>query len=111
MADMGRASSKQEQLAHLYRKQGGKCHICGCEAILDYNGGKANSGRSAVRFRIGSSFGKPGRVRRRVMACRKCAQERSDQIQASQSIEELRARSGRQQEEFYTLASAERTDR
>lgn len=102
-----RETPRRKQLAYLFRKQNGKCHICGCDAILDYNGGRVNSERSAVRFRLGSSFGRPGRVRPRVMACRKCAQERSDQIQMSQPIEETRERSRRHPEEFYYLIACD----
>ena len=94
---------RKGQLAYLFRKQHGKCHICGEPAVLDYNGGKASSEMSAVRFRLGSSFGKKGRVRPRVMAHQKCAQERSDQIQAEQPIEELWFRSRSSPTEFYEI--------
>lgn len=94
---------RQEQLGHLFRRQDGKCHICGEPAILDGR----NKGLSAVRFRTGSSYGAPGRVRPRVMAHRKCAQERSDQITQSQPIDETRLRSGRHPTEFYEAANTE----
>jgi hypothetical protein len=94
---------RQAQLAHLFRQQDGKCHVCGETARLD----GANDGLSAVRFRTGSSFGTPGRVRPRVMAHRKCAQERSDQIQMSQDVDDLRHRSGRHPTEFYTATSTD----
>lgn len=99
------------QLAYLFRKQGGKCHICGEPAVLDYEGGKAGRPMSAVRFRLGSSFGSPGRVRKRVMAHRGCAQERSDQIQASQLIDETRARAQRFPTEFYSIPGEQDADR
>jgi hypothetical protein len=86
-------NKRREQLAYLFRKQNGKCHICGQDAVLDGNGGKV-IGDSAVRFRLGSSFGAKGRRRPRVMVHRKCAQTRSDEIQASQPIEDLWVRSG-----------------
>lgn len=94
------------QLERLYNKQGGRCHICNCETVLEGRpcGGKLNP-RMAVRFRLGSSFGAKGRVRRRVMTCQKCAQERSDQIQDSQPIEELWRRSGREATEFWTAST------
>jgi hypothetical protein len=97
-------TDRREQLAYLFNKQNGKCHICGEDAILDYQGGEAGHPKSAVRFRIGSKFGAPGRVRCRVMAHRKCAQERSDQIQESIPVEERWLRSGRQPTEFYEAA-------
>lgn len=93
--------TRPNQLRYLFRKQGGKCHICGEPAVLDGNGGKVADGLSAVRFRLGSSYGKPGRIRKRVMAHRKCAQERSDQITASVPVEELWARSKSFPTEFY----------
>jgi hypothetical protein len=99
---MGR-DGRQEQLAYLFAKQDGLCHICGEPAVLDYEGGKAGHPLSAVRFRLGSSYGTPGRRRRRVMAHRKCAQERSDAIQDSIPVEERRARSLAWPTEFYAL--------
>lgn len=60
---------------------------------------------AAVRFRLGSSFGTPGRVRPRVMAHRKCVQERSDQIQASQPVEDMWIRSRRLPSEFYSISA------
>lgn len=98
-----RDSNRQGQLRHLFKKQGGRCYICGEPAVLDFEGGKAGRPMSAVRFRIGSSFGAKGRVRPRVMAHRKCAQERSDQILASQPVEDLWRRSGREPTEFYSI--------
>lgn len=98
-----RREERRSQLAHLFEKQQGKCFICGQPAVLDYQGGKRGRGESAVRFRIGSKFGKPGRVRPKVMAHRRCAQDRSDQIQMSQPIEETRARSGRWPTESYEI--------
>lgn len=100
---MRRIENRREHLAFLFKQQHGKCRICGKDAILDGNGGDAESDLSAVRFRLGSSFGAKGRVRPRVMAHRKCAQERSDQIQASQPIEELWIRSGREVETLYEV--------
>lgn len=85
------AEQRFRHLTRLFNFQGGKCAICQQPARLD---GK-NDPMSAVRFRIGSSYGAPGRVRPRVMVHRKCAQERSDQITMSQPIEELRRRAGR----------------
>lgn len=98
-----RPESRRDHLCFLFKRQNGKCHICGCDAVLDGDGGKANSQRSAVRFRLGSSFGAKGRVRPRVMACRKCAQERSDQIQESQPIEYRWLKSGRAPSVFYEV--------
>jgi hypothetical protein len=92
----GTRGPRKEQLEFLFRKQQGKCHICGEPAVLDFQGGHAGRHLSAVRFRIGSSFGEKGRCRPRVMAHRSCAQSRSDQIQASQPIEELWIKSRRQ---------------
>lgn len=93
---------KQRQLARLYREYGGRCSICNEPVILcaAQRGGRENP-RMAVRFRKGSSYGKPGRVRLRVLACRQCAQERSDQITGSMPVEELHLRSGRYPTEFY----------
>lgn len=102
-----RARARQEQLASLYTRQEGKCLFCNCVVVLDGNGGKSSSDRSAVRFRLGSSFGAKGRVRRRVMTCRKCSQERSDEIVASQPVEELWMRSRRFPTEFYSLPGKE----
>lgn len=96
---------KRNHLARLFQQQDGKCHICGQMAVLDYEGGKAGRPMSAVRFRLGSAFGAPGRVRKRVMVHRKCSQDRSAQIVESQPIEEIRMRSGRIQTEFYSLTS------
>lgn len=102
---MGRGG-RQDQLMYLFRKQSGLCFICHLPAILDGCGGDSRSERSAVRFRLGSSFGAKGRVRYRVMTCRKCAQERSDQIQMSQPIDDTRRRSGRFPTEFYSIVDA-----
>lgn len=88
---------REAQLAFLFRAQEGKCHVCGEVAILD----GAHKPLSAVRFRTGSSYGAPGRRRPRVMAHRKCAQERSDQITQSQDVDDLRHRAGRHPTEFY----------
>lgn len=93
---------RKAQLAHIFHAQKSKCHICGEPALLDH----AAHPMSAVRFRTGSSYGEPGRRRPRVMAHKKCAQERSDQITQSQLIEDLRYRSGRQQTEFYGIPDA-----
>lgn len=95
-------AKRQRQLARLYRESGGLCAICKEPTILcsEPRGGRA-SPRMAVRFRTGSSYGKPGRTRLRILACRQCAQERSDQITLSQPVEELHRRSGRYPTEFY----------
>lgn len=92
---------RRGHLAAMFARQGGKCHICGEPAILDYEGGKASRHLSAVRFRIKSGFGEKGRPRPRVMAHLKCAQERSDQIQDSIPVEERWTRSQRFPTEFY----------
>lgn len=92
---------RAKQLAHLFQKQNGKCHICGELATME-----AGRSDSAIRFRLGSGYGRKGRVRRRVMVHRHCAQERSDQIQDSVLVEERRARSGRHQSETWELAVA-----
>lgn len=92
---------RRSQLQHLHAKQLGKCFICKCDTVLEpTNGGKLKP-NAAVRFRLGSSFGSPGRVRPRVMTCRKCAQERSDEIQQSQPLEDLWLRSGREPTELW----------
>lgn len=88
---------RQKQLRYLFERQKGKCHVCGELAVLGSEGDDA-----AVRFRTGSRFGKPERIRPRVMAHKRCAQERSDQIQASQPVEESRARSRRYPTEFWS---------
>lgn len=96
---------RQRQLNHLFRLQGGKCFICGDPANLDGGGGngRPETNMSAVRFRLGSSFGLKGRVRRRVMAHRKCAQARSDEIQQSVPLEELWRRSGQKEIEVFSI--------
>jgi hypothetical protein len=93
---------RMAQLAHLFHEQKSKCHVCGKPAVLDH----AGHPMSAVRFRTGSSYGEPGRRRPRVMAHKKCAQERSDQITQSQLIDDLRHRAGRHQTEFYEIPDA-----
>lgn len=90
-------------LQNLFDHQKGCCFICGKPAVLDFESGKAGQPESAVRFRLGSSYGKKGRVRKRVMAHRKCAQERSDQITTSLPIEEQWHRSHRHPSEFYQI--------
>lgn len=94
---------RQASLLKLFRRQDGKCAICGEPAVLDGNGGKASAELSACRFRTGSSYGAKGRRRPRVMAHRKCAQERSDQITISQPIDETRSRAGRFPSETYEI--------
>lgn len=93
---------RQRRLIRLYADQRGKCHICGLKAILDGQGGKAGHPDSAVCFREKSGFGEKGRVRHRVMAHRKCAQARSDEIQESIPIEERWLRSGRSPTVLYS---------
>ena len=100
---------RHDQLRFLFSRQNGKCFICGEKANLDFSGGTADRALSAVRFRLGSRYGTPGRVRRRVMAHRKCADQRSRQIEMSQTVEELQWRSGRFQTETYAMV--ESTDR
>lgn len=99
---------RHKQLAYLYRKHAGKCAICGCETVivLGTKGGPLNP-KMAVRFRTGSSYGEPGRRRKRVLACQECAQARSDQITASLPVEELWDRSGRHPEVFYSAVRAD----
>lgn len=98
---------RRDQLACLFNRQGGKCAICGEPAVLDGNGGSAGYPDSAVRFRTRSKFGKPGRVRPRVMAHRKCAQARSAEIEVSLGLDELHARSQRHPTEFYSARGSE----
>lgn len=94
---------RRPQLAYLFQKQGGRCFICGEQAVLDFNGDKAGHPLSAVRFRRGSKYGKPGRFRPRVMAHRKCADQRSREIELSISIEERHARAGHGGEDQYVF--------
>ena len=101
---MIRRPDKRSQLTYLFHKQHGKCAICNEPAVLDYDGGKAGNPLSAVRFRVGSSFGNPGRTRPRVMAHRKCSQERSAQIEASVPIEELQWRARRHTVEVFSIS-------
>lgn len=100
-----RREDRNRQLNYLFRHQGGKCFICGEPANLDGGGGsgRPEENLSAVRFRLGSSFGAKGRVRPRVMAHRKCAQERSGEIQQSVPIEELWHRSGQKEIEVFSI--------
>jgi hypothetical protein len=87
---MGKSGeTKYRQLLRLIDFQQGKCAVCGRPASID------DQTNPPVRFRIGSSYGAPGRVRPRVMAHHKCALERSSEITASQPLDELRRRSGR----------------
>lgn len=102
IAGFEKFGERQKKLVRLYAKQRGKCHICGAKAILDGKGGQAGCKESAVTFRLGSSFGKKGRQRFRVMVHRKCAQARSDEIQDSIPVEERWLRSGRAPSEFYS---------
>lgn len=101
-----RRGKRQGQLSYLFHQQNGLCHICSQPAVLDGNGGKAGSTQSAVRFRTGSSFGEKGRVRPRVMAHRGCAQKRSDEIQASQPIEDMWRRARNEPTEYYKIPEA-----
>lgn len=101
---------RQNQIEAMFRRQGGKCHVCGEPAVLDGAGGKTNSQESAVRFRLGSSFGAKGRVRPRVMAHRKCADQRSREIELSLPVEEAWLRSGREPQEYYQLPGQGTTD-
>lgn len=92
-AENGRASTgRQKQLLYLFTRQHGNCGICGKPAVLDGAGGATGSELSAVRFRTGSSYGKPGRTRPRVMAHRGCADKRSAEITESIDIDERRYR-------------------
>lgn len=86
------STDRQKQLLYLFNRQHGNCGICGKQAVLDGNGGATGSELSAVRFRTGSSYGKPGRTRPRVMAHRGCADKRSAEITESIDIDERRYR-------------------
>lgn len=99
------AERRQNHLAALFRKHRGRCAICGCcvEIMPPMKHGERPKPHRAVRFRKGSGYGEPGRVRPRVLACWACAQNRSREITLSQPIEELRWRAGREQTEFYEL--------
>ena len=85
-----RRGSAKDQLEHLHRKQGGLCRVCGEAADLAV----ATGPEAPCRFRVRSSYGAKGRVRPKVMAHRKCAQKRSDEIQNSIDPEIRRERSG-----------------
>jgi hypothetical protein len=86
---------RHDHLQRLFDRQNGRCFICGELAVLDFNGGRVGKRGSAVRFRLGSSYGAKGRVRKRVMAHRGCADDRSRQITMSIAPEEAHYRSGR----------------
>lgn len=98
---------RRRQLTHLFNKQDGRCHVCGEPATLDGLGGQTNRPDSAVRFRTGSSFGAKGRSRPRVMAHRKCADQRAKEIELSVPIEELWMRSGSEPTTFYEAKKGE----
>lgn len=100
----GRPSTgRQKQLLYLFQRQKGRCAICNKPAILDGNGGATGSKESAVRFRTGSSYGKPGRTRPRVMAHRGCADARSAEITDSIDVDELRYRARAFPVETYSI--------
>lgn len=84
-----RRDGAKGQLAHLHRKHGGLCHICGQPVDLAATGPEA-----ANRFRVGSSFGRKGRVRPRVLVHRKCSDQRSNEIQNSIAVDARRDASG-----------------
>ena len=87
---MRRAADPRDQLRYLHGRQGGLCHVCRQPADLAVTDGP----EAPCRFRVRSSFGAKGRVRPKVMAHRRCAQERSNAIQNSISIEARRERCG-----------------
>lgn len=99
-------AQREKHLRHLFFEQEGKCKICGTAAYLEL---PKNNSLAAVRFRTGSSYGAPGRTRLRVMAHRKCAQERSDRITASQDVDDLRHRAQRWPTEFYSAQDCSST--
>jgi len=98
------AERSRKQLWRLYDRSLGSCAICGQKTKLTDD---ERDPYKAVRFRTGSSYGKPGRVRRRVLACRQCAQKRSDEITASQPLDELRHRARRWGDVFYVPSPQE----
>lgn len=87
-----RRGDARQQLEYLHLRHGGVCHVCRQPADLGVKDGPD----APCRFRVRSGFGEhaKGRVRPKVMAHRRCAQERSDQIQNSISVDERRDRAG-----------------
>lgn len=82
----------RSHLELLFKRQNGKCQICGEIAIM---GGNPNHKETAVRFRAGSGYGKANRKRKRVMAHRGCADQRSREIEMNIPIEYRQLKSGR----------------